>query len=209
MSQESTVPKRSSPRSARSLAPFTWSRIHAILLAEKCRRVTVLQDLPALTGEERLQQVLRTKDNVAIRTKGASSLDDVKMMKSDRYSFTMKLNKYEKGQDYHGLSKLLLDNNIWDATQMKDAVVYDMCRYIGLPAPLTNYSRITLNGKFFGCYLMVEPVDKNFARRNIHFYINRCGFHAVEFFNEHHPDSNMPEQFDQEDGLFKFEKRMK
>ena len=31
-----------------------------------------------------------------------------------------------------------------------------------------------------------------FDRRNIHFYINRCGFHAVEFFNEHHPDPNMP-----------------
>ena len=41
------------------------------------------------------------------------------------------------------------------------------------------------------------------------FYINRCGFHAVEFFNEHHPDPHMPEQFDQEDGLFKFEKRMR
>lgn len=105
-------------------------------------------------------------DNVAIRTKGASSLDNVALMKSDRYSFTLKLNKYEKGQDYHGLSNLLLNNNIWDATQMKDAIVYDMCRFIGLPAPLTNYARISLNGKFFGCYLMVEPVDKNFARRN-------------------------------------------
>ena len=105
-------------------------------------------------------------DNVAIRTKGASSLDDVKLMKSDRYSFTLKLNKYEKGQDYHGLTKLLLNNNIWDATQMKDAIVYDMCRFIGLPAPLTNYAKITVNGKPFGCYLMVEPVDKHFARRN-------------------------------------------
>ena len=45
---------------------------------------------------------------------------------------------------------------------------------------------------------------------------NRCGFHAVEFFNEHHPDPNMPEQFDQEDdgehqssGLFKFEKKIR
>ena len=53
-----------------------------------------------------------------------------------------------------------------------------------------------------------ETCTPYFDRRNIHFYINRCGFHAVEFFNEHHPDSNMPEQFDQEDGLFKFEKRM-
>lgn len=105
-------------------------------------------------------------DHVAIRTKGASSLDDVALMKSDRYSFTLKLNKYEKGQEYHGLTKLLLNNNIWDATQMKDAVVYDMCRYIGLPAPLTNYARISLNGKPFGCYLLVEPVDKHFARRN-------------------------------------------
>ena len=53
-----------------------------------------------------------------------------------------------------------------------------------------------------------ETCTPYFDRRNIHFYINRCGFHAVEFFNEHHPDPNMPEQFDQEDGLFKFEKRM-
>ena len=54
-----------------------------------------------------------------------------------------------------------------------------------------------------------ETCTPYFDRRNIHFYINRCGFHAVEFFNEHHPDPHMPGQFDQEDGLFKFEKRMK
>lgn len=54
-----------------------------------------------------------------------------------------------------------------------------------------------------------ETCTPYFDRRNIHFYINRCGFHAVEFFNEHHPDPHMPEQFDQEDGLFKFVKRMK
>ena len=28
-------------------------------------------------------------------------------------------------------------------------------------------------------------------------------------FQAHYPDPNMPEQFDQEDGLFKFEKRVK
>jgi GNAT superfamily N-acetyltransferase len=54
-----------------------------------------------------------------------------------------------------------------------------------------------------------ETCTPYFDRRNIHFYINRCGFHAVEFFNEHHPDPNMPEQFDQEDGLFRFEKKMR
>ncbi|NVJ91213.1 MAG: GNAT family N-acetyltransferase [Methylocystaceae bacterium] len=54
-----------------------------------------------------------------------------------------------------------------------------------------------------------------FEKRNIHFYVNRCGFHIVEFFNEFHPekdftvngeegDSNLIEQ-----GFFKFEKVMK
>ena len=53
-----------------------------------------------------------------------------------------------------------------------------------------------------------ETCTPYFDRRNIHFYINRLGFHAVEFFSEYHPDPHMPEQFDQKDGLFRFEKRM-
>lgn len=36
----------------------------AILLAEKCRDVIVLQDLPKLTGEQRLQDVLLSRPNV-------------------------------------------------------------------------------------------------------------------------------------------------
>ena len=54
-----------------------------------------------------------------------------------------------------------------------------------------------------------ETCTPYFDRRNIHFYINCCGFHAIEFFNAHHRDPNMPEQFDPNDGLFVFEKRMK
>ena len=45
-------------------------------------------------------------------------------------------------------------------------------------------------------------------------YVNRCGFHIVEFFNSHHLDPNDPDkkpgdpndQFP--DGMFRFEKRM-
>ena len=38
----------------------------AILLSEKCREVVVLQDLPACTGEQRLQDVLFAKPNVRL-----------------------------------------------------------------------------------------------------------------------------------------------
>ena len=59
-----------------------------------------------------------------------------------------------------------------------------------------------------------ETVTPYFEKRNIHFYVNRCGFHIVEFFNSHHPDLNDPdrtEELDEQfpDGMFRFEKRMR
>ena len=39
----------------------------ALLLSGFCREVTVLQDLPALTGEERLQKAIQGKRNVKVR----------------------------------------------------------------------------------------------------------------------------------------------
>ena len=59
-----------------------------------------------------------------------------------------------------------------------------------------------------------ETITPYFEKRNIHFYVNRCGFHIVEFFNSRHPDPNDPEaagQMDEQfpDGMFRFEKRMK
>lgn len=49
-----------------------------------------------------------------------------------------------------------------------------------------------------------ETVTPYFEKRNIHFYVNRCGFHIVEFYNGHHRDPN------EEDGemseMFAFQK---
>lgn len=61
-----------------------------------------------------------------------------------------------------------------------------------------------------------ETVTPYFKKRNIHFYVNRCGFHIVEFYNSHHPDPNDPdsqETLDEQDGqfpegMFRFEKRI-
>ena len=59
-----------------------------------------------------------------------------------------------------------------------------------------------------------ETCTPYFEKRNIHFYINKCGFHAVEFYNEFHKDPNEPEgEIPNEkaglDMMFRFEKVMK
>lgn len=35
-----------------------------------------------------------------------------------------------------------------------------------------------------------ETYTPYFEKRNIHFYVNKCGFHIVEFYNPHHPMPN-------------------
>ena len=56
-----------------------------------------------------------------------------------------------------------------------------------------------------------ETATPYFEKRNIHFYVNRCGFHIVEFFNSHHSDPN--EVFaikdDKADEMFRFQKIIK
>jgi hypothetical protein len=49
-----------------------------------------------------------------------------------------------------------------------------------------------------------------FEKRNIHFYVNKCGFKIIEFFNKHHLDPTHPGQDDLPDGdAFQFEKIMR
>lgn len=53
-----------------------------------------------------------------------------------------------------------------------------------------------------------ETVTPYFEKRNIHFYVNKCGFKIVEFYNRYHPDKNQRSDTDVDDEMFKFEKQM-
>ncbi|MDN2579046.1 GNAT family N-acetyltransferase [Aquibium sp. ELW1220] len=48
-----------------------------------------------------------------------------------------------------------------------------------------------------------------FEKRNIHFYVNVCGFHIVAYHHARHPDPNHPaeQDFPDDGGMFRFEKR--
>ncbi|BAL82654.1 putative acetyltransferase [Selenomonas ruminantium subsp. lactilytica TAM6421] len=56
-----------------------------------------------------------------------------------------------------------------------------------------------------------ETVTPYFEKHNIHFYVNRCGFHIVEFYNSHHPEphhTDEPPDDQFPEGMFRFEKRL-
>ncbi len=55
-----------------------------------------------------------------------------------------------------------------------------------------------------------ETCTPYFDKRNLHFYINKCGFAAVEFFCAEHCDPHAPDGQPEEgpDEMFRFVKRM-
>ncbi len=105
--------------------------------------------------------------NVGIRAKGNTSLTNIVNDKTtDRYSFKIKFDEFVAGQTCYGLDKLVLNNNYADATNMKEAVIYDMYAYLDADASLYNYSKISVNGEYFGVYLALEGVEDSFMMRN-------------------------------------------
>ena len=104
---------------------------------------------------------------VGIRPKGNTSLsaianDDT----TDRYSFKLEFDHYVDGQTCFGLDKLILNNNYADATNLKEALIYDMYQYLGADASLYNYAKISVNGEYWGVYLALEGVEDSFQLRN-------------------------------------------
>ena len=108
-----------------------------------------------------------TFKNVAIRPKGNTSLSNIAMdPDTDRYSLKLEFDHFTDGQTCFGLDKLILNNNYADATDMKEAIIYDMYQYLGADASLYNYAEVSVNGEYWGVYLALEGVEQSFMLRN-------------------------------------------
>lgn len=106
-------------------------------------------------------------NDVAIRPKGNTSLSSIAMdPDTDRYSLKLEFGHYVEGQTCYGLDKLILNNNYADATNMKEALIYDMFQFIGADASLYNYASVSVNGEYWGVYLALEGVEQSFMLRN-------------------------------------------
>ncbi|WP_153977112.1 CotH kinase family protein [Paenibacillus xylanilyticus] len=106
-------------------------------------------------------------DNVGFSTKGNLTLKSVASMEdSDRYSFRLKFDKYDKTQSLLGLDKMVLNNNYADPSYMREVLHYEALRSIGMDVPMTNYVNLYVNGELVGFYTGVEAVDDSYLERN-------------------------------------------
>ena len=146
---------------------FDTNKVHTIdIVAQE----SDWDDMIANASEERYIQCSVVVDGesvkgVGIRPKGNSSLSMIESSDSDRYSFKIEFDQYEKGKSYYGLDKLALNNMAQDNTYMKDYISYQMMLAMGADAPLSSFVWVTVNGEDWGLYLAAEGVEESFAQR--------------------------------------------
>jgi hypothetical protein len=105
-------------------------------------------------------------ENVAVRTKGNSSLSSVAMTGNHRFPFKVDLNYYDDNLDLFGFVKFNLNNGFKDPSFMRESIAYGLSRDFGVPAPRTTYVDLTVNEEHLGLYTLIEQVDGDFLEEH-------------------------------------------
>ena len=135
-----------------------------------------IPDFRIEAGEDALRQLEReprTFVHVDVMAEEVRYRDVGMHLKGRRGSFrsleskpglTLKFNEFNKGQRFHGLEKIHLNNSVQDASFMTEIICSGMFREAGVPAARATNARVTLNGRRLGFYVLVEGITKDFLR---------------------------------------------
>lgn len=105
---------------------------------------------------------------VTVRYKGNSSFRSAPS--ELKRSLKLEFDKPDKSRTFFGLTTLNLNNNAMDASQMREALAYDVFRRAGVTAPRTAFVRvyITVPGRYdrryAGLFTAIEQIDQRFFR---------------------------------------------
>tara|TARA_B100001250_G_scaffold104433_1_gene88075 strand:- start:8402 stop:9823 length:1422 start_codon:yes stop_codon:yes gene_type:complete len=106
--------------------------------------------------------------DIGLRYKGNSSFSSARDI--PKKSFKIDFNRFIKDQKFLGLTKLNLNNNILDPSQIREALAYRLWSKIELPSPRATFARVTLtipdqsDKKLLGLYVVVEQVNAPLLR---------------------------------------------
>ncbi|MBL9127917.1 MAG: CotH kinase family protein, partial [Verrucomicrobiales bacterium] len=104
----------------------------------------------------------RVYTNVAMHLKGsAGSFQGL----DGKPAMTLNFAKYAKGQNFHGYTKLSLNNSVQDPTYCSEAICREMFVEAGVPAPRVEHATVMLNDRELGLYVLSEGWGKPFLRR--------------------------------------------
>ena len=100
--------------------------------------------------------------DVAVRTKGSSSLMSAASAGGFRAGLKVDFNFFNSARSYHGIKKLVYNNGFSDPTLMREFLGYELMALMGLPTPRACFVDVWVNDAHLGVYTQVESVDGRF-----------------------------------------------
>lgn len=94
-------------------------------------------------------------------------------------SLTLSFDKFVKGQKFHGLEKLHLNNSAQDPSYLSECLCRELFASAGVPVARATHARVEINGRDVGLYVLVEGYDKAFLRH--HFKQRNGNLYDSEF----------------------------
>lgn len=105
-------------------------------------------------------------DSAGIRFKGNSSYHRTRNETYKKLPFNIKLNYKIKSQKLpEGHTSVKLSNAFLDPSFLRDPLAYEIIRDY-MPAPLCNFTRLYVNGKYYGVYVNTESIDETFLEKH-------------------------------------------
>ena len=114
-----------------------------------------------------------TVRNAGIRSQGRTSRNPHKP------AFRLDFNRYVRGQEFLGLTALMLDNLWQDPSMLRERLAMLVFHRMAIPAPRVSHARIYLGSarEFAGVYGVVEEINEEFLER----HFNESGGHLYEY----------------------------
>ncbi|MDI9244336.1 CotH kinase family protein [Marinobacter sp. CHS3-4] len=101
-----------------------------------------------------------TMRNVNVRKKGYMG-----SLSPDLPSLKLDFDDRQEGRTYQNTTRMTLNNNRQDPSNLRQCLAYERFRDIGVAAPRCNYARVSVNGEELGIFTNVEPIKKPFLAR--------------------------------------------
>ena len=103
--------------------------------------------------------------NVAIRVRGKKNTEAVYEQGSDKYSYKLDFNKFDKKNEFYKLDGLNLDNMIEDPSYIGQYISYKLAEELGAVVPFYTLAKVQINDGPAQWYIATEEMNNSFAKR--------------------------------------------
>jgi spore coat protein CotH len=137
---------------------FAGPKVHRLKIELPASAQETLNKNPKQYVKASVREGDRSFADVGVRLKGSATFETL----DKKPGLSLKFNEFVKDQEFHGRSRILLNNARQDPTYLCEAIGGEIFRAAGVPAAKVTYARVEINGRDLGLYVVAEAANKDF-----------------------------------------------